>query len=115
DGGRGGVVSRGGVRCSGEGVCAGAALLWGVGGAGNCGKNPAAEGGQRWNIAMSKLVTQSRFPDPDAASVALMEARRGLSDGAAADLVARLVLILASHISDLDVLNESIALPYGGE
>ena len=64
---------------------------------------------------MSKLVTQSRFPDPDAAFVALIEARRGLSDGAAADLDARLVLILANHIGDLDVLNEAIALAKGGE
>jgi len=59
---------------------------------------------------MAKLVTASRFPDPDAAYVALVEARRGLSEQAAADLDARLVLILANHIGDIDVLNEAIAL-----
>ncbi|MPZ54904.1 MAG: DUF2783 domain-containing protein [Rhizobiales bacterium] len=59
---------------------------------------------------MGKLVTALRFPDPDAAYVALVEARRGLTEEAAADLDARLVLILANHIGDLDVLNEAIAL-----
>jgi hypothetical protein len=60
--------------------------------------------------AMAKLETASRFPDPDAAYVALVEARRGLSDEAAAALDAKLVLILANHIGDLDLLNEAIAL-----
>ena len=59
---------------------------------------------------MPRLVTASRFADPDAAYVALVDARRGLSLEAAADLDAKLVLILANHIGDLDVLNEAIAL-----
>jgi predicted LPLAT superfamily acyltransferase len=59
---------------------------------------------------MRKLVTTSQFPNPDAAYVALIEARRGLSEQAAAALDARLVLILANHIGDLDVLREAIAL-----
>lgn len=59
---------------------------------------------------MPKLVTASQFGQPDAAYVALVEARRGLSDAAAAELDMRLVLILANHIGDLDVLNEAIAL-----
>ena len=59
---------------------------------------------------MAKLVTASRFADPDAAYVALVEARRGLSVEAAADLDAKLVLILANHIGDIDVLTEAIAL-----
>ena len=59
---------------------------------------------------MAKLVTASRFADPDAAYVALVEARRGLTVEAAADLDAKLVLILANHIGDIDVLNEAIAL-----
>lgn len=59
---------------------------------------------------MPKLVTASQFPDPDAAYLALVEARRGLSDRQAADLDSRLVLILANHIGDLDVLREAIAL-----
>ncbi len=59
---------------------------------------------------MAKLVTASRFADPDAAYVALGDARRYLSDAEAAALDSRLVLILANHIGDLEVLNEAIAL-----
>jgi hypothetical protein len=59
---------------------------------------------------MPKLITQSRFPDPDAAFVALMEARRGLNEQQAAELDAKLVLILANHIGDPDILAEAIAL-----
>jgi hypothetical protein len=59
---------------------------------------------------MPKLVTDSRFPNPDAVYVALAAARRGLTDAASAELDARLVLILANHIGDLDVLAEAIAL-----
>jgi len=59
---------------------------------------------------MAKLLGQSRFVDPDAAYVTLVEARRGLSEQASAELDTRLVLILANHIGDLDVLKEAIAL-----
>ena len=59
---------------------------------------------------MVKLDTASRFADPDSAYVALVEARRNLSEAAAAALDTKLVLILANHIGDLDVLNEAIAL-----
>ena len=59
---------------------------------------------------MSKLETQSRFANPDAAYVALVEARRGLSEEQAAAFDTRLALILANHIGDLDVLKEAIAL-----
>jgi len=60
--------------------------------------------------AMAKLSTASQFADPDAAYRALLEARRNLSDEQAAKLDSRLVLILANHIGDLDVLREAIAL-----
>ena len=59
---------------------------------------------------MTKLITASQFPDPDAAYVALVDARRGLSEQAAAALDARLVLVLANHIGDLGVLKEAIAV-----
>lgn len=59
---------------------------------------------------MAKLVTASLFADPDAAYVALVEARRGLSEQAAAALDTKLALILANHIGDIDVLKEAIAL-----
>ena len=57
---------------------------------------------------MGKLVTTSQFANPDAAYVALVDARRGLSETAAAALDARLVLLLANHIGDMDVLREAI-------
>jgi hypothetical protein len=59
---------------------------------------------------MQTLVTASQFPDPDAAYLALVEARRNLSDAEASQLDARLVLILANHIGDIGVLREAIAL-----
>ena len=64
---------------------------------------------------MSKLQTQSQFADPDAAYIVLVDARRGLSEEAAAALDARLVLILANHIGDLDVLKDAIALAKAGK
>jgi hypothetical protein len=63
---------------------------------------------------MAALMTESRFKDPDAAYVALVEARRGLSDAEAAALDAKLVLILANHVGDLGILNEAIALAKAG-
>jgi hypothetical protein len=63
---------------------------------------------------MSALLTESRFGNPDAAYVALVEARRGLSEAEAAALDAKLVLILANHIGDLDILRDAIALAKGG-
>jgi hypothetical protein len=62
------------------------------------------------DIVMAKLITESRFSNPDAAYVTLVEARRGLSDDAAAELDAKLVLILANHIGDLDVVKQAVAL-----
>jgi hypothetical protein len=59
---------------------------------------------------MSKLVTDADVADADAAYVALVEARRGLSEAEAAALDTRLVLILANHINDIEVLREAIAL-----
>ena len=56
------------------------------------------------------LSTRSNFPDPDAAYRLLAEARRGLSPAQAAALDARLVLVLANHVGELDVLREALAL-----
>ena len=56
------------------------------------------------------LSTSSNFAKPDDAFRAVVEAHRGLSDEQSADLDAALVLILANHIGDLDVLREAIAL-----
>jgi predicted LPLAT superfamily acyltransferase len=55
------------------------------------------------------LMTQSRFKEPDQAFVTLIEARRGLSEREASELDAKLVLILANHIGDIEVLRAAIA------
>jgi hypothetical protein len=56
------------------------------------------------------LSTRSNFAKPDDAYRAIVEAHRGLSEAQSADLDAALVLILANHIGDIDVLYEAIAL-----
>lgn len=56
------------------------------------------------------LSTQSNFAEPDSAYRAVVEAHRGLSEAQSADLDAALVLILANHIGDADVLAQAIAL-----
>lgn len=59
---------------------------------------------------MARLLTETRFANPDAAYLALVEARRGLSQEQAAALDTRLVMILANHIGDVDVLQDALAL-----
>lgn len=56
------------------------------------------------------LSTQSNFADPDAAYRLVVEAHRGLSDEDSVSLDTALVLILANHIGDAQVLREAIAL-----
>jgi len=59
---------------------------------------------------MAELETEGRLPDPDAAYRSLIEAHRGLPDEDSAALNTRLVLILANHIGDAEVLAAAIAL-----
>jgi hypothetical protein len=56
------------------------------------------------------LSTTTNFADPDAAYRLIVEAHRGISDEQSASLDAALVLILANHVGDLEVLSEAIAL-----
>jgi len=56
------------------------------------------------------LSTSSNFSKPDDAFRAIVEAHRGLSDEQSADFDAALVLILANHIGDIEVLREAITL-----
>jgi hypothetical protein len=56
------------------------------------------------------LSTSSNFQKPDDAFRVVVEAHRGLSDEQSADFDAALVLILANHIGNIDVLREAIAL-----
>ena len=59
---------------------------------------------------MSNLVRTPNLRDPDAFYAALVTAHQGLADDESELLNARLVLILANHIGDLDVLSEALAL-----
>ena len=56
------------------------------------------------------LSTSSNFAKPDDAFRVIVEAHRSLSEAQSADFNAALVLILANHIGDVDVLREAIAL-----
>lgn len=56
------------------------------------------------------LIIEPNLADPDAAYRAIVEAHRGLSDDQAAALDAALVLILANHIGDAEVLRAALAL-----
>lgn len=56
------------------------------------------------------LSTASNFARPDDAFRAIVEAHHGLDDEQSAALDAALVLILANHIGDIEVLREAVAL-----
>lgn len=56
------------------------------------------------------LSTTSNFTKPDDAFRLIVEAHRGLSDEQSAALDAALVLILANHIGDIDILRDAVAL-----
>jgi hypothetical protein len=60
------------------------------------------------------LSTSSNFAKPDDAFRLVVEAHRGLSDESSAALDAALVLVLANHIGDIDILREAIALAKRG-
>lgn len=60
---------------------------------------------------MSELHVQTnRFPQPDLAYRALIEAHRGLDAAESAALNARLVLILANEVGDLATLSQALQL-----
>jgi hypothetical protein len=55
------------------------------------------------------LNTNPNIPDPDGFYDELLKAHERLDDEASAALNARLILILANHIGDRDVLREALA------
>jgi hypothetical protein len=57
-----------------------------------------------------KLSLDAKFPDPDKAYRAIVEAHRGLTDAQSAALNAKLVLILANHCGDMAVLEDALKL-----
>jgi predicted protein tyrosine phosphatase len=63
---------------------------------------------------MMTLSTSSNFAKPDDAFRLVVEAHRGLSDETSAALDAALVLVLANHIGDIEVLRDAITLAKRG-
>ncbi len=56
-----------------------------------------------------KLRTESAFANPDDFYDALIAAHRDLSEAQSAELNAKLILLMANHIGDLDVIREALA------
>ena len=54
------------------------------------------------------LKTDPNIPDPDGFYAELIDAHEGLSDDGSHALNARLVLLLANHIRDRDVLSDAL-------
>jgi hypothetical protein len=59
---------------------------------------------------MNRLVTDANLERPDDAYEALIEMHRGLEEEQSRLVNARLILLLANHVGDLDVLREAIAI-----
>ncbi|MDQ6618665.1 MAG: DUF2783 domain-containing protein [Pseudomonadota bacterium] len=57
---------------------------------------------------MSSLVTESNLPAGDEFYEALIDMHRDLTDAQSALVNARLILLLANHIGDFDVLREAM-------
>jgi len=56
------------------------------------------------------LITTPNLPDPDGVFEALMNAHRDLPPEASRQLDAKLVLLLANHIGDPEIVKQAIAL-----
>ncbi len=61
-----------------------------------------------------RLETSPNIPNPDDFYQALIDAHAGLDDARSTALNARLVLLLANHVGDLEALREAIALAREG-
>jgi hypothetical protein len=57
---------------------------------------------------MAKLITESNHPAPDDFYERLIATHRGLSDEQSALVNAKLILLLANHIGDPDVLAQAM-------
>ena len=60
------------------------------------------------------LQRNQAFSDPDRLYNAIVDAHRGLSDAESMSLNASLVLLLANHIGDEDIVREAIAIARAG-
>lgn len=59
---------------------------------------------------MAKLQTAPRIADPDGLYEAIIEAHRDLDEPDARKLDAKLILLLANHIGDAEVVHEALAI-----
>ncbi len=57
---------------------------------------------------MPTLITTPNLPDPDSVFEALMNAHRDLDPTTSRQLDAKLVLLLANHIGDPDIVKQAI-------
>lgn len=62
---------------------------------------------------MGKLNTDMNLADGDAVYAALVKMTEGMDDAAAQKAMAKLVLLLANHIGDQDVLDEAMKIARG--
>ena len=62
---------------------------------------------------MPDLITTPNLADPDGVFEALMNAHRDLDPAASRRLDAKLVLLLANHIGDPDIVKQAINLAAG--
>jgi len=58
---------------------------------------------------MALLITESNMAAPDDFYEALIELHRGLTDAQSTQVNARLILLLANHIGDAEVLRAAMA------
>lgn len=62
---------------------------------------------------MATLTIEPNLPDPDGFYERLIEAHRGLDGPASRRLNARLILLLANHVGDAQVLDEALRIARG--
>lgn len=58
---------------------------------------------------MTELTLHPNLPDPDGFYAELLDAHASLSDEESAAFNARLILLLANHIGDRDVIRQALA------
>lgn len=59
---------------------------------------------------MSELIVETNFSDPDAFYAALADLHRDRSPESSRQINARLILLLANHVGDQDVLAAAMAI-----
>ncbi len=63
---------------------------------------------------MATLVTENRLADPDGFYEALIDTHRDLTAEQSSMVNAKLVLLLANHVGDMEVLRDALALARKG-